>query len=204
MTRTLERDPRALLLDLRRAPETRQEPQGHDYAPEKWNDSRFIRENVCSHYARNDFKEQRGPLTDDIRKAADARRREFKDFGEYAKAEAERLGFIPAGMDMPEIREGHYRVAVFVDLGNQKSREGGSSEELHFVRQDRDGFWSQKLGTREVSRLIRQDGNLVTDPRDANLDFRGPAQFGPWGMERPGNNFHQFAGFYYYPLNLEK
>lgn len=73
-------------------------------------------------------------------------------------------GLIPAGKDAGYL-EGHYRVALFLKRSNGKT---GESYDFHWVREDYDGSWSQKLGHNAPTNRDMA-GKIITDPRTANL-----------------------------------
>jgi len=56
---------------------------------------------------------------------------------------------------------GSSKIALVVD----------ESDDYHFLRQDRGGYWSQKSGARRVTNLDA-DGHEIWDPQLCNLDFR--------------------------------
>lgn len=76
-------------------------------------------------------------------------------------------GMIFTGKKM-QSREGFYRVALFVRPAKQGATTLYEGHEYHYMRQNRDGKWSQKFGALNV---IDTDysGNTITDPAKAAM-----------------------------------
>lgn len=76
-------------------------------------------------------------------------------------------GMIFTGREI-ESREGFYRVALYA----RRAKEGATSmyegHEYHYMRQNRDGTWSQKFGGLNVMNTDNS-GNIITDPERADM-----------------------------------
>ena len=76
-------------------------------------------------------------------------------------------GMIFTGKKM-ESREGFYRAALFVRPAKQGATGMHEGHEYHYMRQNRDGKWSQKFGALNVVD-IDYDGNIITNPAKAAM-----------------------------------
>jgi hypothetical protein len=76
-------------------------------------------------------------------------------------------GMIFTGKKM-ESREGFYRVALFTRPAKQDAISMHEGHEYHYMRQNRDGKWSQKFGALNVIN-IDYSGKTITDPATAAM-----------------------------------
>lgn len=81
-------------------------------------------------------------------------------------------GMIFTGRKM-ESREGFYRAALYMRPAKQGADNMYESHEYHYIRQNRDGTWSQKFGGLNVIDTDHS-GNIITDPTKADM---GPYSF---------------------------
>lgn len=93
-----------------------------------------------------------------------------RDYEEYKRTlikGVEADGAIIGGKDAEAI-EGYYRVAVYA-LPPDKAPKGDNPwTDMHFARENRDGGWSHKAGSKPVTDKDN-DGRPITDPKTANL-----------------------------------
>ncbi len=100
------------------------------------------------------------------------------------KADAKVLGFVFESIDdNTECPEGCYKIAFAID--NQEP-----IYDYHWYRQNSDGTWSHKPGSKEVTNLD-YSGKIIMDPRKANRNAGN------------GVNYNVFVGFFVVkPLNI--
>jgi hypothetical protein len=126
-----------------------------DYRPGRWNNDAVQRSTNCYAYAADDAKgHQRGEKQ--VPGAAHGRELQMR----FDSGEVERLaaldGMIPLGR-RPELREGHYLVALALDPGM----------DFHWYRLGKDGLWSHKMG-HDVATDRDENRRPITDPELCN------------------------------------
>ena len=68
-------------------------------------------------------------------------------------------GLSPAGDNLPVVKDGYYRVALFINE---------IDPDYHWVREDNNGLWSHKFGHAETSN-IDYDEKEITNPAAVNF-----------------------------------
>lgn len=103
-------------------------------------------------------------------------------------ASTEELPDMPGHFAVPPPRPGYYVVGIYHK--DRITEDGDREIDFHYVRQDRDGGWSEKAGSSplsEVSRFLEPAADGGYQPL--------PVRHG----EPTGNNFYTFAGYAYVP-----
>lgn len=95
------------------------------------------------------------------------RTRDYEEYKRNLIKGVEADGAIIGGKDAQPI-EGYYRVAVYA-LPPDKAPKGDNPwTDMHFARENRDGGWSHKAGSKPVTDKDN-DGRPITDPKTANF-----------------------------------
>ncbi len=102
------------------------------------------------------------------------------------RAEAFGLTLVKSGSENEPAPDGFYKVALFVAPGL----------DYHWYRQDRNGYWSHKLGEYPVM-ITDSDGNPIVDPRTAAQHYE--KLIDPETNMPIGHNYATFGGFFYVP-----
>ena len=134
-----------------------------DYDPEKWNSNLLDRINHnCYAYVLDDFIKDRPK-----RPQPGHRDKNINTFRkqDYTREEITRRAIYDnpsiycSNADVP-CKKGYYKGVLVIDRYNN----------YHWLRQDSNGYWSHKPGQLAVTNKDA-DGNLIKDPRKANLTY---------------------------------
>lgn len=135
------------------------------FHPENWNASRAeIQYNNCYAYAfRNmELNRQSKPQPGNLAHIAEVPPHEYTCARVFGNTQADHPGIFPWDDETP-CPCGHYKALMVLDTT-------GPRTDFHYLRQDANGLWSQKLGSGAATRLDASN-RFITNPRKANLNY---------------------------------
>jgi hypothetical protein len=128
------------------------------YDASVWNSSKVIERHNCYDYARDNLdmiqvsKSQPGERNNDIGYAP------YTCSALEKRIREDNPHLYTVGYDVP-CKKGFRKISMLVS---------DDAEDFHFLRHDKDGTWSQKVGELEAKRTDSA-GRIITDPRFASL-----------------------------------
>ena len=177
---------------IKLSPITSDEPS---YEPEKWNSNLNIKNSHnCYTYALNDINKNNIDFcnTNNKKRCVILKPQPGHYTGNYDNSNMTCNSLKKrTKMDNPSLydidfnrkcKDNYYKIALFTDPYNM----------YHFYRQDNNGYWSHKDGSRKATN-IDKDGNLISDPRTANKTSYNNKY-----------NYNDFCGFMCVPSNNHK
>jgi hypothetical protein len=135
------------------------------FHPENWNASKAESQyNNCYAYAfRNmELNRQSKPQPGNLANVPEVPPHEYTCNRVFQNTRADHPGIF-AWDDKTPCPCGHFKAMMVLDTGGPKT-------DFHYLRQDSNGLWSQKLGSGPATRLDASN-KFITDPRRANLDY---------------------------------